>query len=648
MQLSLDQALQRGIEAHKAGKIQEADRYYSAILKVQPKHPNANHNLGVLGVSTGNVEKALPFLRVASEASPDTAQFWLSYIYALINLKRVKDAKAVFDQAEAKGAKGNKFYKLKQILNGTSEISTETTTFVGIESLTGGTISKETNAQEPPRYQMQNLVNHYNQGNMEAAFQEAQALKEQYPSSSFIWNILGSSAGQLGHLTLACHSLKKAIALKPDDAEAYSNLGILFQKDGQLEEAITAFTRVLDIQPDYVDTHYNTGLCLQELGRQEEAIASFRKALIIKPDYAAALHNIAIINQEQGKLAEAIVHYNKALALNPNYIEAHYNVGVLHQEKGELAEAVVSYNKVLAINSDYIPALQNLGVSLRDQGKLEAAIEAFSKANFLIPDFYIQLSLSELLLRAQKDPADALTLLESALAIKPTDTRSIAYKFIALRGLNKFVEANQLIGFERFVSTENLQRHTNKDISDFNKQLLCALDEHPRRAPELDARGWAIRGGTAIRKLFSDPDPVIRDFEQMLRKSIENKIASLSDDNSHPFLMGKPTNYEIHCWANLLEAGDYQSNHIHNNGWMSGVYYVSIPDIDHEEPSNAGWIEFNRAGYDLPHFGGENSIETIQPKPGLLIFFPSYVWHGTIPFKGAKNRVSISFDVQIK
>ena len=49
MELTLDQALQKGIEAHKAGKVQEADRYYTAILKAQPKHPDANHNMGVFG-----------------------------------------------------------------------------------------------------------------------------------------------------------------------------------------------------------------------------------------------------------------------------------------------------------------------------------------------------------------------------------------------------------------------------------------------------------------------------------------------------------------------------------------------------------------------------------------------------------------------
>ena len=63
MELTVDQALKKGIEAHKAGKFQEADRYYTAILKANPKHPDANHNMGVLAVSVGKVEVSLTFLK---------------------------------------------------------------------------------------------------------------------------------------------------------------------------------------------------------------------------------------------------------------------------------------------------------------------------------------------------------------------------------------------------------------------------------------------------------------------------------------------------------------------------------------------------------------------------------------------------------
>ena len=89
MELTLDQALKRGVDAHKAGNFQEADRYYTAILKTNPKHADANHKMGVLAVNIGRLQQALPFFKMAVEADSSTEQFWISYIDALIKLNRV-------------------------------------------------------------------------------------------------------------------------------------------------------------------------------------------------------------------------------------------------------------------------------------------------------------------------------------------------------------------------------------------------------------------------------------------------------------------------------------------------------------------------------------------------------------------------------
>ena len=104
MKFTIDRALQKGIEAQKAGKAQEADRYYTAILKANPKHPDANHNMGILAVDLGKVEEALPFLKTALEVNSSIDQYWLSYIFALIKLDRIADAKAVFNEAKSKAA----------------------------------------------------------------------------------------------------------------------------------------------------------------------------------------------------------------------------------------------------------------------------------------------------------------------------------------------------------------------------------------------------------------------------------------------------------------------------------------------------------------------------------------------------------------
>ena len=80
MEMTLEEALQKALEAHRMGEVEVADRFYTAILQSQPRHPAANHNLGRLAVDIGKVKEALPFLKTAVESNPNTSQFWHSYI----------------------------------------------------------------------------------------------------------------------------------------------------------------------------------------------------------------------------------------------------------------------------------------------------------------------------------------------------------------------------------------------------------------------------------------------------------------------------------------------------------------------------------------------------------------------------------------
>ena len=113
MELTVDQALQQGVAAHKAGKLQEAEKLYNAILKSRPDHPDANHNLGVLGVGVGKVELALPYFKKALESNSKVEQYWVSYIDALIKLGQLDHAKQILQQAEAAGLKGEKLDQLE-------------------------------------------------------------------------------------------------------------------------------------------------------------------------------------------------------------------------------------------------------------------------------------------------------------------------------------------------------------------------------------------------------------------------------------------------------------------------------------------------------------------------------------------------------
>jgi len=125
MELTLDQALQQGIAAHREGKLQDAERLYRAILQSKPLHPDANHNLGVLAVSFNKVDAALPLFKTALEANPKIEQFWLSYIDALIKEKQFDNAKQVIEQAKKQGVNADRLNSLEaQLLPKTQKLNT--------------------------------------------------------------------------------------------------------------------------------------------------------------------------------------------------------------------------------------------------------------------------------------------------------------------------------------------------------------------------------------------------------------------------------------------------------------------------------------------------------------------------------------------
>ena len=116
----------------------------------------------------------------------------------------------------------------------------------------------------------------------------------------------------------------KALAVKPDYAEAHINLGAVFKDLGEFDEAVASYHKALSIRPDYAQAHNNLGNAFKGLGQLDEAVASYRKALTIKPDYAGAHNNLGTALQELGKLDEAVASYRKALALKPDYAEAQH------------------------------------------------------------------------------------------------------------------------------------------------------------------------------------------------------------------------------------------------------------------------------------------------------------------------------------
>ena len=330
MELTIEQALQQGVAAHKEGKLQEAERLYQAILQSQPKHPDANHNLGLIAVAANKVETALPLFKTALEANPKIEQFWLSYIDALIKGKQSEVAKQVIEQAEKQGVSGEKINVFERQLQ---------------------SLIQDDNAQ-PSDTEINTLLQYYQNGHYGDAEQLAVSLTERFPTHPFSWTILGALLKQTGRPSESLTAMQKSVQLAPQDAGAHSNLGVMLQELGRLEEAEANFVRAVELKPDLAEAHFNLGNTLRELGRLEEAEASYRQAIALKPD-ADVHYNLGFALRELGRLDEAEASYRQAVALKPDYAEAHFNLGNTLKELGRLDEAEACCREAIALKPDY-------------------------------------------------------------------------------------------------------------------------------------------------------------------------------------------------------------------------------------------------------------------------------------------------------
>ena len=241
MELSIEQALQQGVAAHNAGNLQEAERAYQAILQSQPKHPDANHNLGLIAISVNQIEAALPLFKTALNVNPNIEQFWISYIDALVKAKHLKDAKQAIKKAKKKGFDATKL----QALFSQSKANAET--------------------KLPSQQQLSSLLEYYQAGQYSDAEKLAQSITQQFPQHPIAWKALGVIFGQSGRFSESLVPNQKSVQLAPQDAEAHSNLGNTLKKLGRLDEALASYAQAIALKPDYAEAHVNLGIAIKNV-----------------------------------------------------------------------------------------------------------------------------------------------------------------------------------------------------------------------------------------------------------------------------------------------------------------------------------------------------------------------------------------------
>jgi len=153
----------------------------------------------------------------------------------------------------------------------------------------------------------------------------------------------------------------------------------------------------------------------------------------------------------------------------------------------------------------------------------------------------------------------------------------------------------------------------------------------------------SLRNGTeTTQDLSRSTDPAIQALFMAFASPIRHYLEHIGH-GSDPLRRRNQGRWRFNgAWSVRLHSSGYHANHTHPRGWISSACYIELPDCMSDGRSNEGVLTFGEPGIaTTPKLGGEYSV---RPEPGMLVLFPSYFWHGTVPFRSNEARLTVAFD----
>ncbi len=233
-------------------------------------------------------------------------------------------------------------------------------------------------------------------------------VQDAFQRNSFTYGIAFFQNGYLDH---AAQAFKHVIATKPDDPEAYYNLGTVYLRRNSLFEAQQSLDQAVKLRSDYPEALNNLGMIAAQQRHDDEAIAYFQKSLALRPSYSTALLNLANVYRRAGSLDEAQQVLDRALAADPGNPEIHYNLGMIYARRDETEDAVTSLRKAIELRPNYADALNNLGVLFVQKQRYSEAEQQFEKCIREAPDFdqaYLNLARVDVILNEKEKARSVL------------------------------------------------------------------------------------------------------------------------------------------------------------------------------------------------------------------------------------------------
>jgi uncharacterized protein (TIGR02466 family) len=524
----------------------------------------------------------------------------------------------------------------------------------------------------PPQHEVQSLINLLNSGQLALAESIARRMIAAYPQMFVLYNVLGVALEGQRKFSEAAAVYRQAIALDNKIAEIHFNLGVVLGNLGSIEEAIQCYRKAVSLKPGLAVAYFNLGIGLQSLNRWEEAIAAYRKAISIEPGFYEAYGNLGAVLQMQGKLEDAIQNYRKALAIQPD-ARGHFNLGTALRNHGLLQDAIQSFRNALTINPNYAEAHSNLGESLWHQGKLNEAVAHFDQALAIDPANPSANYNLGVFLYDNNELERAIPHFETSQFDDWRErTLYCLYKtqrYEEFRSkLQAAIEANSSSPLLATLSTHYALNFGEADRYNFCKHPLdfvyhgkineLAQADSPllqqllQDINEVEASGRVQsrmqsrlhNGVQSSGNLFKRPEASFKQLGNLIADTVRRYYQTYQHEDC-AFIREFPKEIDFSSsWYVRMRQGGHLGSHIHEEGWISGAVYLAIPQkmLNDEE----GCIELSVHGDNYPQKHENFPTKLVAPAVGDVCFFPSSVFHRTIPFSADEERICVAFDVK--
>ncbi len=448
-----------------------------------------------------------------------------------------------------------------------------------------------------------------------------------------LWHLHGLVLRDLNRREEALPSLRQAAAIAPTSAKIAHALARTLYESGL--PSLQAYGQALRLGPGDIDIVTGMTSAFVAEGDAESAISGLEKILSRSPHWVEGHALLAKLRWAQGERENFARSFAPAVEQMPEnlHLWREWIIALSHAEQWqELLEVLAKGRSAVGDHALFDVNEAIVRAELGETERADRLFEPFTQ----IEDGSVQVRIIRHYLRSGR-PEEADRVLETWLK-SPDAFMFWPYASLTWRMLGDS-RWEWLEGDERFVGVY--------DIAD-RLPPLDALAEKLRKLHTLGGQPLeqSLRGGTQTDgDIFTHIDPLLVQLREAIRDTVAEHAAQLPPrDEAHPLL--GPDRAPIRfsgAWSVWLREKGFHANHVHPAGWLSSALYIVLPSDIGENGSGV----LTLGDPDAPTFKlGLEPFRTVEPRPGRLVLFPSYTWHGTRPF-GEGERMTVAFDVAV-